>query len=155
MSFQKYTDAENRFAIGVPSGWQAQTGGTFGNRLFLVVPWASDDFQPTVNVTTQALGVLTRDEYYTLTRLLLKQLAESPCLDVDGPSVEPPGGQIFEWTTRCPPFPLKGRQLVIAVRDHGYAVTATARPDQFERLRADFEEVLRSFQALEPTTAPR
>lgn len=151
MISQRYTDAVNRFTIDVPSGWQAQTGGQFGNRLVLLVPWTSHNFQPNVNVTTQELGVLTRDEHYTLTRLHLKQLAQSPCLDVDVPSIEPLGGQVFEWTTRHPPFPMKGRQLVLAAGERSYAVTAVAPLEPFERLRADFEEVMRSFRPLEPS----
>jgi hypothetical protein len=149
MIVHRYADPESGFVIGVPAGWRVETGDPFGGRLLLFGPAAPGDFQPNVNVTSQDLSALTADEYLTALRLQLKEFAGAPRLDVDAPAAEPPGGHVFEWTTRRPPDPLRGRMLSVLAGRRAYCVTATARPEQFDQLRAEFEEVLGSFRVLD------
>jgi hypothetical protein len=150
MILHRYTDSESGFAVGVPGGWRVETSGLFGSRLILFAPGGSADFQPNVNVTVQDLSGVTRDEFLTVTRIQLKQFTGSPKLDVDAPAPEPAGAHVFEWTTRRSPVPLRGHQLDVFGAGRCYAVTATARADQYDQLRPEFDEVLRSFQLLAP-----
>ncbi len=151
MILHRYTDSESGFAVGVPGGWRMDTSGLLGSRLVLFAPEAPGDFQPNVNVTLQDLGGISRDEFLTVTRIQLKQFAGSPRLEADTPTAD---GHVFEWTTRRPPFPLHGRQVIVFGAGRCYVVTATARADGFDRLRPEFEEVLASFRVLNRAPPP-
>jgi hypothetical protein len=151
MMAHKYADAESGFALGVPAGWRVDTTGLLGSRLILFAPAAAGDFQANVNVTVQGLGGVTRDEFLTVTRIQLKQFAGTPRLEMDAPAAEPAGGHAFGWTSHRHAVPLRGHQVLAFREGWCYAVTLTARPEQFERLRLEFEEILRSFQFIDPT----
>lgn len=146
MNLHQYADDVAGFSVGVPAGWQVDNTGLVGSRLVLFAPSAPGDFQPNVNVTAQDLHGVTPDEFVTVTRIQLKQFAGSPHLDVDAPAGDPATGHVFAWTAQRAAGPLRGHQVLTFHAGRCYALTLTAPPEQFDRLRPEFEAILGSFR---------
>ncbi len=150
MILHKYADADTGFVIGVPVGWRVDNTGLMGSRLVILAPVPPGEFQANVNVTTQDLVGITPDEFITVTRIQLKQFAGSPQLDVDEPAAPPASGHVFAWTTHRGGAAVHGHQVAFFRGRRCYVVTASARRDQFDQLRPEFEAILGSVQFLEP-----
>jgi hypothetical protein len=150
MILHKYADADSGFIVGVPAGWRLDSTGVMGSRLVMFAPSAPGDFQANVNITLQDLASVTADEFVTVTRIQLKQFAGSPSLDVDEPRGEAGAGHVFAWTTHRGAVPVRGHQVLNFRAGRCYALTLSARPEQFEQLRPEFEAILGSFQLTDP-----
>jgi len=143
-----YTDVESLFELQVPSDWLANTSGQTGTRIAIISPKVVNGFQANVNVVLNHVPPLTDDEFLTLSRLQLKQLAGQATLPVDGPSVECPGAHVFEWTNNQTPFPLTIRQQVSFSKNKAFILTATALESNFDDYRTAFQSIFSSFRML-------
>jgi hypothetical protein len=75
---------------------------------------------------------------------------------VDAPTAHSAVGYVFAWTARRSAVPLRGHQVLAFRAGRCFAVTLTARPEQFDQLRPEFEAILGSFRFLDalPPASP-
>lgn len=145
-----YVDPAGQFAVTAPPGWWVDTSGAQGSRVIFFCPAADPGFQPNLNVLLQPLGGLTPDEYLTMTRLQLKQMAGPDRLWADQARPGPPPGHVFEWLLPLNPGTLRARQLTVFLPRAALILTATALLPQFEPLRPAFESIFESVRLRTP-----
>ena len=91
-----HTDPEFRFSITFPSRWVRDTSGQQGTRVILFHPFATTGFRTNINVIVQQIGVMTPDDFLTLSRLQMKGISAHPLMDVDQPTATLAGAHFFE-----------------------------------------------------------
>ena len=141
-----YTDVESLFELEVPADWLADTSGQVGTRVAFISPNTETGFQANVNVVVNHIPPLTNDEFLTLSRLQLKQMARLAKLPVDEPCGERPGTHVFEWVNNQAPVPLTIRQQVFFSHNKAFILSATALASNFDDHRRTFQSIFFSFQ---------
>ena len=141
----RYVDPETLFALSVPPGWLVDNSGQQGAKLLLLCPQMEGTFRPTLNVMIQDLGILTKDEFLTLTRLQLKLLTGQPRPQRDELYAGLPGAQILEWSATVNDLPLTMCQLLVVAARKAYVLTGTVPTERLPQYRMAFHSVFASF----------
>jgi hypothetical protein len=139
--------AEHGVRVTTPDGWQRGAAANPAVVLAVVRPDRPDEFQPNVQLVRHPRTPLTPEEYVTLSRLEAKRLSGRADLAADGPPAAGTAAWVLEYETdRLAGRSLRFRQHVHFLGDDAFVLTATAPPQAFERLRAEIEVVLSSFE---------
>lgn len=146
-------DAEKRFSIEIPSGWEIQRD-VMGASLLGISPQEgkSDSFRENVNVVVEQLASpLSGSEYFEASQNVLKKVFTNYKLEKSGKSTI--DRHDFFWTLfthQMNKIHAKVIQYSSVDGKNAYVITCSSTPKNFDRFKKTFEKSILSFQFSKP-----
>ena len=145
-----YTDAQGRFSMMPPQGWQTDTSGQKGTLVIFVNPVADHDgssaFQSNINVVSGSLGGKTLDEYVDAQKAALGANFKNLSLLNDTSTViNGAPARMIEISFATNGMTLHDLQASIADNGTLYVVTASTLDASWDAYQGQFTQALGSF----------
>jgi len=142
-------DPELGFGITFPEDWQEKRGA-MGTAILALSPKedANDNFQENVNVVTEDVpaGMTTGDYVKTSLGSMGDILTDFKVVSNVPTTVGGKNAVALTYNHRMGNYKLKVLAYMIISSGKGYVITCTAMEGSFEKYKAQFEEVCRSFR---------